>query len=85
MMLIDLYVVNKVRELEAERAQRASQRPQPAPVVGPLARVAGRALRRIGEGLESWAAPPVPESNAAWLRAARQTANSTFRSREEGC
>jgi len=85
MMLIDLYVVNKVRELEAERAQRASQRPQPAPVVGPLARVAGRALRRIGEGLESWAAPPVPESDGTWLRAAGQTAGSPFRSTEEGC
>ena len=84
-MLIDPYVTDKVRELEAERARRAPPRPQPAPVVGPLARVAGRALRRIGEGLESWAAPPVPESDAAWLRAARQTANSTSRSREEGC
>ena len=84
-MLIDFYVTNKVRELEAERAQLASQRPQPTPVVGPLARVTGKALRRIGESLESWAAPPVPEGNAAWMRAARQTVNSAFRSREEGC
>ena len=75
MMLIDLYVVNKVRGLEAERVQRAPLRSQPAPVVGPLARVAGRALRRIGEGLESWAAPVIPGQAAA----------SPLRSREEGC
>ena len=85
-MLIDYYVVNKVRELEAERAQCVSQRPQPAPVVGPLARVAGRALRRIGEGLESWAAPrpTVPESDGSKPTATVQT-RSTFRPREEGC
>ena len=75
MMLIDLYVVNKVRELEAERAQRASQRPQPVPIMGPLARVTGRALRRIGEGLESWATPIIPGQAAA----------ASLRSREEGC
>jgi len=39
MMLIDLYVVNKVRELEAERAQRASQRSAPGLASSLLARL----------------------------------------------
>jgi len=59
-MLIDPYVSEKLRELEAERAHRASPRPAPTPMLGPLARAAGRALRRMGEGLESWANPAIP-------------------------
>ena len=77
-MLIDPYVTDKLRELEAERARRAPPRPQPAPIMGPLARAAGRALCRIGEGLESWAAPPAREGDAAWLLTPRE------RSREQG-
>ena len=70
-MLIHPYVSEKLRELEAERARRVSPRPQPTPVLGPLARAAGRAFRRIGEGLESWANPAIPESDAARLAATR--------------
>jgi hypothetical protein len=75
-VLIDPYVSEKLRELEAERARRASLGPQPTPVLGPLARAAGRALRRMGEGLESWANPTIPGQAAA---------AAPLRSREEGC
>ena len=61
-MLMHPYVSEKLRELEAERARRAPPRlpSTPKPVLGPLARTAGRALRRMGEGLESWATPAIP-------------------------
>ena len=86
-MLIDPYVTEKLRELDIDLARRAPPRPAPSPVLGPLARAAGRALRRMGEGLESWAAPTptVPESDGARLVAARQRTGSTFTPREEGC
>ena len=85
-MLIDPYVTEKLRELDIELTRRAPPRPAPSPVLGPLARAAGRALRRMGEGLESWANPTVPESDAArLLLAPRRTAGSPFRSTEEGC
>ena len=84
-MLTDLYVREKLRELEAGRRVPPRPRSTSSPVLGPLARAAGRALRRMGEGLESWANPTGPESDAARLRAARQTPRSTFRSTEEGC
>ena len=70
-MLIHPYVSEKLRELEAERARRAPLGPQPTPMLSVLAQAAGRALRRIGEGLESWANPAIPESDAAPLLATR--------------
>jgi len=84
-VLIDPYVSDKLRELDAELARRAPPRPAPASMLGPLARAAGRALRRIGEGLESWATPAIPEGDATRLLSVGQTARSTFRSTEEGC
>ena len=69
-MLIDPYVTEKLRELDIDLARRAPPRPAPSPVLGPLARAAGRALRRVGEGLESWSNPTAPESDAARLLAA---------------
>ncbi len=66
-----IYVNEKLRELEEERARRAPERPSPnrKPVLlGPAARRTGRALRRIGEGLEAWGtARPARETNAAAL------------------
>jgi hypothetical protein len=58
-VLIDPYVSDKLRELDAELARRAAplDGATPTPVLGPLARTAGRVLRRIGEGLESWSSP----------------------------
>lgn len=60
---MNLYVEDKVRELERELRQR---RPDPAllaellprrqTLFGALAAAAGRTLRRTGEGLEAWAA-----------------------------
>jgi hypothetical protein len=64
----DIYVSDKLRELEGERARRAAEMPPPdkKPVLGPLARRAGRALKRIGEGLEAWGTtPPARERDAA--------------------
>jgi len=85
-VLIDPYVTEKLRELDAELARRAPPFPGRAltPALGPLARAAGRVLRRMGEGLESWANPTVPESDGARRLAAGQAA-SPFRSTEEGC
>ncbi len=63
-----IYVSEKLRELEEERAQRSLPRPptNKRPVLGPAVRRAGRTLRRIGEGLEAWgSAPPARETDAA--------------------
>lgn len=55
-----VYVNEKLREFQ--NLQLKSRRLPPEPprrsklVIGPLARGAGRALRRFGEGLESWGA-----------------------------
>ncbi len=66
--MLNPYVTEKLRELDQEsRANRRAFRlPAPArkPVVGPLARATGHAIRRLGEGLEAWGTPP-PRSNAA--------------------
>ncbi|MBI2912594.1 MAG: hypothetical protein HYY03_01590 [Chloroflexi bacterium] len=64
-MWTHLYVNEKLRELEREVARRTF-RPQPPrrkPVVGPAVRAAGGALRRLGEGLESWAAPTAADAD----------------------
>ena len=86
-MLIDPYVSDKLRELDAELARRTAPFAGRAPTfaLSPVVRVAGRVLRRLGEGLESWAAPTSAESDGTRLLAAGQTAGSSFRSTEEGC
>lgn len=63
---MNLYTIEKVRQLEAElkatkRLPPGPEKPRRKPVFGPLAASAGRTLRRVGEGLESWANPPLPE------------------------
>jgi hypothetical protein len=78
-MLTDLYVREKLWELEADRRAQPRLPSTPAPVLSPIVRAAGRALRRMGEGLESWASPPIPGSDGA------QAMGSAFRPREEGC
>ena len=64
-----IYVSEKLRELEEERARRKASRPAPnkRPVLlGPAARRTGRALRWLGEGLEAWGtARPARETNTA--------------------
>lgn len=65
----DIYASQKLRQLEDERRRHGSERPRPdrKPVLGPVARRAGRALRRIGEGLEAWgSASPARETDAAY-------------------
>ena len=76
-MLIDPYVTEKLRELDADLARRVpfSTEKSPAFSLSPVVRMAGRVLRRMGEGLESWATPAIPGQSTA----ARLT------SREEGC
>ncbi|MEK7247146.1 MAG: hypothetical protein AAB092_01610 [Chloroflexota bacterium] len=62
---MNLYTIEKLQELERERlAKMPHFEPLPKsrkPVFGFLATGAGRALRRAGEGLESWGAAPQPE------------------------
>jgi len=76
-VLIDPYVTEKLRELDADLARRAplSAEMSPAFALSPVVRVAGRVLRRMGEGLESWATPAI----------AGQSAAARLTSREEGC
>jgi hypothetical protein len=57
-MWTDVYVAEKLRELDEERSRHPRiQVPEASsrPVVGRAALIVGRALRRAGEGLESWA------------------------------
>ena len=68
--------MEKVQQLESElnaRKQRAPrpEKPRRKPVFGPLAARAGRTLRRVGEGLESWANPPLQDCDQ---RGGRDTA-----------
>ena len=61
------YISEKLREAEAVRrraapslrvdAQPARDRGGRRGPIGPIARVAGRHVRRVGEALESWATP----------------------------
>lgn len=58
-MWYELYTAQKLRELEDERLARRSRHPRlpgPEPLPRPLLRRAGRALRRLGEAMESWGA-----------------------------
>ena len=77
-MLIDPYVTEKLREFDAQLARRArpSDSKSPAFALSPVVRLAGRILRRMGEGLESWATPGLAGQSPAAAR---------LRSREEGC
>jgi hypothetical protein len=58
------YVWEKLRELEQERPARhhAPEKPKKSRVAAGVMRVTGRLLRRMGEGLESWATVPNPDS-----------------------
>jgi hypothetical protein len=53
------YVSEKLRELDKDKRERFYREPKqkPKPIVGPVARRAGKALRRFGEGLEAWGSP----------------------------
>jgi hypothetical protein len=58
------YIRGKLREAEATRRQPLAstdldrQRPpHRRGIVGPVARVAGRYVRRVGEAVESWGTP----------------------------
>jgi hypothetical protein len=78
-VLMDPYVTQKLRELDADLARRTPSSRAPAPVLGPLALAAGKALRRVGERLESWANPTAPESDGTRPVAARRERS------EKGC
>jgi hypothetical protein len=62
---MNLYAIEKVQQLESELNAKKQlphpEKPRRKPVFGPLAAGAGRTLRRVGEGLESWANPPLPD------------------------
>lgn len=63
------YIYEKLQELEKETRRRTPyEPPRRKPVFGPVFRVAGRTLRRFGEGLESWAGYPPPEADQPQLR-----------------
>lgn len=70
--MMDPYVYEKIhedkmRELEKSNMIRllGSPRPRTRRPARPIVRFAGRALRRFGEGLESWAASPGPDEICA--------------------
>ena len=72
-MWYELYVREKVRELEEERARRRppgwAVRKQVRPHGSAVLRGAGRSLRRLGEGLEAWGAARskgASDGEAAW-------------------
>jgi hypothetical protein len=60
-----VYVWEKLRELERERpaVSHMPGKPQTPRVAAGVVRMTGRLLRRLGEGLESWAAPSQPEQH----------------------
>ena len=55
----DIYIEEKLRDLSRERGERAplhtAAQPKAKPRLRPFARLTGRTLRRLGEGLEAWA------------------------------
>ena len=62
-----LYTIEKLRELEQARMSKLApgqprEKTRRKPIFGPLATGAGRTLRRLGEGLESWGAPAPREA-----------------------
>jgi len=89
-VLIDPYVSDKLRELDAELARRTAPFAGRAPTfaLSPVVRVAGRVLRRMGEGLESWAAPTSAESDGARSLAAQRDIGSSLGAadgQQQGC
>ena len=72
---MNTYAYEKIQELERARLARQPRFEAPRnarkPVFGSLAAGAGRALRRAGEGLESWANVPLPEADHRVARRAR--------------
>jgi len=54
----DIYITEKLSDLAADRGEPAPRPTSPAskPKLRPFVRLTGRTLRRLGEGLESWAA-----------------------------
>lgn len=66
---MNLYAFEKLKELEQELADKRRllrldpRKPRGKPIFGSAAATAGRTLRRFGEGLESWANRPVPDSD----------------------
>lgn len=71
---MNFYVHEKLRELEAEQVKNRLYFEPPAPrrrpLFGVFAVMAGRTLRRAGEGLESWATPPAHEHDHRMARRA---------------
>jgi hypothetical protein len=72
----EYYVREKLRELSEMDLAAAAGRPRletarngRPPVFGPVARVAGRMLRRAGEGLEMWASPRPGEPECRCMEA----------------
>ncbi len=77
-MWMEFYVREKLRELEAERASRSLLHARPASetklTLRPLVRRAGRALRWMGERLESWGTSPAAQGDSG-RRELRRGAN----------
>ncbi|TMB98314.1 MAG: hypothetical protein E6J42_06290 [Chloroflexi bacterium] len=71
----DIYVRQKLRQLENERPWRPKLVAEPPrrPAAAAIIRRTGRLLREMGEGLESWAAPPACEAEARDWRPHRRT------------
>ena len=90
-MLIDPYVSDKLRELDAELARRRAASfagRAPTLALNPVVRAAGRVLRRMGEGLESWAAPTSAESDGSRPLAAQRDIGSPLGAtdgQQQGC
>lgn len=68
----DQYVAEKLLDLRDAHLQAIAGRPRlrsperGRPLFGPMIGFAGRSLRRLGEGMESWASPhPAPAPKPA--------------------
>jgi hypothetical protein len=72
---MNMYAYEKLQELERARLGKQPQFPEPRkrrkPLFGPLAAGAGRTLRRVGEGLESWGNVPMSDVDRRVARRAR--------------
>jgi len=71
-MMNDIYVREKLRQLEEERLSKMTAVPRHTPASAPPAalvlRGTGRLLRRLGERLECWASPPGCEAERQTVR-----------------
>jgi len=69
-MWVHIYVADKMRELDQQRlahipyAELKKPRSHGPPVLGRLAAVTGRSMRRFGEALELWATPASEREHA---------------------